>query len=178
MQFRVLGALEVLVDGEPISLGRQKQRTVLARLLLHPNQVVPAEDLIDEVWGEEPPDTARKTLQGYVTHLRRALGADRLQWRTPGYVLRLGPREPDAVTSSRSSAKPGPPTGARTGRRSFIGGLWSSGEGPRSRTSPVMGRSPPRLTASRNFVSMRWKRGSRPTSTRADATSWCPSSRR
>ena len=55
MQFRVLGPLEVLADGQPISLGGPKQRTVLARLLLHPNQVVPAEDLIDEVWGEGPP---------------------------------------------------------------------------------------------------------------------------
>jgi WD40 repeat protein/DNA-binding SARP family transcriptional activator len=97
MQFRVLGALEVLADGQPISLGGPKQRTVLAALLLHPNQVVPADDLIDQVWGEDPPDTARKTLQGYVTHLRHALGAERLQWRAPGYVLRVGPPELDAA---------------------------------------------------------------------------------
>jgi WD40 repeat protein/DNA-binding SARP family transcriptional activator len=97
MQFRVLGAVEVLVGGHPISLGGPKQRTVLATLLVHPNQVVPAEDLIDQVWGEDPPDTARKTLQGYVTHLRRALGPDRLHWRAPGYVLSVVPRELDVA---------------------------------------------------------------------------------
>jgi DNA-binding SARP family transcriptional activator len=97
MQFRVLGALEVLADGRPISRGGPKQRTVLAMLLLHPNQVVSADDLIDQVWGEDPPDTARKTLQGYVTHLRHALGPERLQWRAPGSVLRVGPRELDAA---------------------------------------------------------------------------------
>jgi len=97
MQFSVLGALEVLADGRQIPLGGPKQRTVLASLLLHPNRVVPVEDLIDQVWGEDPPTTARKTLQGYVTHLRRALGPDRLEWRAPGYVLRVGPRELDAA---------------------------------------------------------------------------------
>jgi WD40 repeat protein/DNA-binding SARP family transcriptional activator len=97
MQFTVLGTLQVLADGQPISLGGPKQRTVLATLLLHPNQVVSANDLIDQVWGEDPPDTARKTLQGYVTHLRHALGPERLQWRAPGYVLRVGPRELDAA---------------------------------------------------------------------------------
>jgi WD40 repeat protein/DNA-binding SARP family transcriptional activator len=97
MQFRVLGALEVLADGQPIPLGGPKQRTVLATLLLRPNKVVPADDLIDHVWGEDPPDTARKNLQGYVTHLRHALGPERLQWRAPGYVLRVRPPELDAA---------------------------------------------------------------------------------
>jgi WD40 repeat protein/DNA-binding SARP family transcriptional activator len=97
MLFRVLGPSEVSIDSRPIPLGGPKQRTVLATLLLHPNRVVPAEDLIDQVWGENPPNTARKTLQGYVTHLRRALGPDRLEWRAPGYVLRVQPHELDAA---------------------------------------------------------------------------------
>ena len=97
MLFRVLGALEVSVDGRQILLGGPKQRMVLASLLLHPNRVVSAEELIDQVWAEDPPHTARKTLQGYVTHLRRALGPDRLEWRAPGYVLRVGPRELDVA---------------------------------------------------------------------------------
>jgi WD40 repeat protein/DNA-binding SARP family transcriptional activator len=97
MRFGVLGPLEVSVDDRQIPLGGPKQRTVLASLLLRPNRVVPAEDLIDQVWGEDPPNTARKTLQGYVTHLRRELGPDRLEWRAPGYVLRVGPRELDAA---------------------------------------------------------------------------------
>lgn len=97
MQFRLLGPLEVSVDDRPIPLGGPKQRTVLASLLVHPNRVVPAEELIDQVWAEDPPNTARKTLQSYVTHLRRELGPERLQWRAPGYVLRVGPRELDAA---------------------------------------------------------------------------------
>jgi DNA-binding SARP family transcriptional activator/ABC-type glycerol-3-phosphate transport system substrate-binding protein len=97
MQFRVLGPLEVAVDAGKISLGGPKQRAVLAGLLIRPNQMVPAEDLIDQVWGEDPPNTARKTLQSYVTHLRQALGSDRLEWRTPGYLLHVGSRELDAA---------------------------------------------------------------------------------
>ncbi len=97
MLFRVLGPLEVSVDKRQIALGGPKQRSVLASLLVRPNQVVPAENLIDQLWGEDPPNTARKTLQGYVTHLRRALGPDRLEWQAPGYVLRVGPRELDAA---------------------------------------------------------------------------------
>jgi DNA-binding SARP family transcriptional activator len=97
MRFRVLGPLEVSAGAERIALGGPKQRSVLASLLVRPNQVVSADDLIDQLWGEDPPDTARKTLQSYVTHLRRALGPDRLEWRAPGYVLHLDPQELDAA---------------------------------------------------------------------------------
>src|SRR4029453_1165038 len=97
MRFDVLGPLEVSVDDHKIPLGGPKQRKVLASLVLHPNRVVPAEDVIDQVWGENPPNTARKTLQSYVTHLRQALGADRLGWGSAGYVLHIGPGELDAA---------------------------------------------------------------------------------
>jgi WD40 repeat protein/DNA-binding SARP family transcriptional activator len=97
MRFEVLGPLEVSAGAERIGLGGPKQRSVLASLLVRPNQVVPADDLIDQLWGEDPPDTARKTLQSYVTHLRRALGPDRIEWRAPGYVLHLDPQELDAA---------------------------------------------------------------------------------
>ncbi len=97
MRFLVLGPLEVAgVDG-PIRLGGPKQRAVLAHLLVRPNQVVPAESLIDHLWGEEPPETARNTLQTYVSHLRKALGAERLEGRAPGYVLHVQPDELDAA---------------------------------------------------------------------------------
>lgn len=59
--------------------------------------MVPAEDLIDQLWSEDPPNSARKTLQGYVTHLRRALGAARIEWRAPGYVLHLEVGELDVA---------------------------------------------------------------------------------
>ena len=74
MQFRILGPLEVTERSAPLLLGGAKQRAVLAILLLHRGQVISSERLINELWGERPPATAAKTLQGYVFHLRRALG--------------------------------------------------------------------------------------------------------
>ena len=96
MQFRLLGPLEVNAGAISVSLGGPKQRAVLAHLLLRPNQLVPSETLIDELWGDEPPETARNTLQTYVSHLRKALGEGRLLWRPPGYVLMLDPSELDS----------------------------------------------------------------------------------
>jgi DNA-binding SARP family transcriptional activator/ABC-type glycerol-3-phosphate transport system substrate-binding protein len=101
MRFRVLGPLEVSAESGPITLGGPKQRAVLAHLLVRANQVVPAEALIDQVWGDEPPEAARNTLQTYVSHLRKALGADRLEGRTPGYVLHVEPDELDAARFER-----------------------------------------------------------------------------
>ena len=96
MQFRVLGPIEVEAGSGPIPLGGPKQRAVLAHLLLRPNQVVPSGALIDELWGDEPPETARNTLQTYMSHLRKALGEGRLVWRSPGYVLSVDPSELDS----------------------------------------------------------------------------------
>jgi WD40 repeat protein/serine/threonine protein kinase/DNA-binding winged helix-turn-helix (wHTH) protein len=98
MRFRVLGTLEVSGEtGEPVALGGPKQRSVLAHLLIRANSFVPADELIDQIWGESPPATARKTLQGYVTHLRKALGPERLEWRSPGYVIHVDPEELDST---------------------------------------------------------------------------------
>ena len=116
----------------PSLSGGPKQRTVLASLLLHPNQVVPAEDLIDQVWGEGPPDTARKTLQGYVTHLRRALGPDRLSGGRRDTSCASGPVSWTLPASSRSSGSEGH-NASPDRAAACIGGPWSSGEGPRCR---------------------------------------------
>ncbi len=97
MRFRVLGPLEVDAGDGPIPLGGPKQRAVLANLLIRANQVVPADRLIDEIWGEDPPEKARNTLQTYVSNLRRSLGDRRLQGRPPGYILNLEPFELDAI---------------------------------------------------------------------------------
>ena len=71
MELRILGPLEV-VDGKgSTSLGGPKQRAVLVHLDLQANRVVPAERLIDEIWGEDPPPAARSALQSYVSHLRK-----------------------------------------------------------------------------------------------------------
>ena len=98
VEFRVLGAIEVVENGRgPIALGGPKQRAVLAHLLLRANHLVPTDVLIDEVWGEEPPETVRNALQSYASHLRKALGAERLEGSRAGYVLRAEPSELDAV---------------------------------------------------------------------------------
>ena len=98
MEFRVLGSIEVVENGGgPIALGGPKQRAVLAHLLLRANHLVPTDVLIDEVWGEEPPETVRNALQSYASHLRKALGAERVEGSRAGYILRAETSELDAV---------------------------------------------------------------------------------
>jgi DNA-binding SARP family transcriptional activator/class 3 adenylate cyclase len=97
MQFRVLGPLEVDAGGGPIPLGGPKQRAVLAHLLVRANQTVPADTLVEEIWGEEPPEQARNIIQTYVSHLRKALGRERIQSHAPGYRLRLDHAELDVA---------------------------------------------------------------------------------
>jgi DNA-binding SARP family transcriptional activator len=98
MEFRVLGSMEVIENGRgPIPIGGPKQRAVLAHLLLRANHLVPTDVLIDEVWGEEPPETVRNALQTYASHLRKALGPERLEGSRAGYILRADPAELDAV---------------------------------------------------------------------------------
>ncbi len=97
MEFCVLGPLEVGIASEPIRVGGPKQQAVLAHLVIRANELVPAAALVDELWGDEPPDQARNIIQTYVSHLRRALGPDRIEWRPPGYLLRLDPAELDAA---------------------------------------------------------------------------------
>src|SRR3954467_5867649 len=95
MEFRILGPLEVLVNGRALDLGGPKQRALLALLLLEANRVVPRDRLIDALWDESPPETARKALQVHVSQLRKALGRERLQTADPGYRLRVEPGELD-----------------------------------------------------------------------------------
>jgi DNA-binding SARP family transcriptional activator len=87
-ELRVLGPVEALIDGRPARLS-QRPRAVLAVLLLHAGQVVPAPRLIDAVWGEQPPETAANVLQGYVSQLRKALGRESVETRDPGYLIRV-----------------------------------------------------------------------------------------
>ncbi len=94
VEFRILGPLEIL-DGERVlPLGGLKRRAVAAVLLLHPNRVVASGQLIDLVWGDDPPAAALGSLQNHVLRLRRELG-DRLITRPPGYLLRVEPGELD-----------------------------------------------------------------------------------
>src|ERR687883_1824842 len=98
MEFRVLGPLEVLEDGRPLALGRLKERLVLGVLLLHANEFVSRERLIDELWGESPPPTARKAVNVYVSELRKALtrnGLDPITTADGGYRFRVDSDELD-----------------------------------------------------------------------------------
>lgn len=74
---------------------------MLALLLLHANSVVTTERLIEELWGESPPKTARKAVHVYVTRLRKALGAERIRTQEPGYVLELSADELDLYEFQR-----------------------------------------------------------------------------
>lgn len=86
IDYRILGPFEV-VDHEPLSLGGRKQQAVLATLLLHRGEVVTSDRLIEAVWGGRGPATAAKTLQVYVSNLRKVLGERPLVTQGHGYVL-------------------------------------------------------------------------------------------
>jgi peptide/nickel transport system substrate-binding protein len=95
VEFGVLGPVEARRDGRELLLGGPKQRALLAILLLHANEVVSRDRLIDGLWGERPPATAAHTLDNYVSRVRKALGAGRLVRRAPGYLLCVEPGELD-----------------------------------------------------------------------------------
>ncbi|MGB9358960.1 MAG: BTAD domain-containing putative transcriptional regulator [Acidimicrobiia bacterium] len=106
MEFLCLGPLGVRADGAPVELGGPQQRLVLALLVIHANRVVSTDRLIDSLWGEKPPDTARKTIQGYVSGLRKALpDGELLRSRPPGYALEVELDDVDASRFERLAAR-------------------------------------------------------------------------
>src|SRR4051794_6225377 len=106
MEFRLLGPLEIVDRGRPIVVGAAKLRALLAILLLDANEVVSSGRLIDELWGERPPTTARKLIHGYVSQLRalleRSPGQEQLLvTRAPGYALCVDPERLDLTRFDR-----------------------------------------------------------------------------
>jgi DNA-binding SARP family transcriptional activator/WD40 repeat protein len=112
MDYRILGPLEVMDRDRPLVLGGEKQRALLAVLLLHAGEAVSADRLIDDLWGERAPPGAPKTLHAHISRLRKALDASGasvpdadgersaassgvLRTRGHGYVLRVEPGELD-----------------------------------------------------------------------------------
>ena len=95
MEFRLLGPLEVTDDGRALALGGAKQRSLLAVLLLHANQVVSADRLIDEVWPGTSRAAALGTLHVGISRLRKELGAARVVTRSPGYAVLVDATELD-----------------------------------------------------------------------------------
>ena len=102
IDFLLLGPLEARQRDRPLRLGSIKHRMLLAKLLLHANQVVSTDELIEAVWGEEPPPTVRQSLQNHVAALRKAIEAGNgglpprmLLTRDPGYLLKVDPEQLD-----------------------------------------------------------------------------------
>ena len=112
-EFGLLGPLRVLRSGSALPLGGPRQRAVLALLLIEADKTVPLDRLVDEVWGDDPPDGAVTSLQTYVFHLRRALEPDRargspaemLVTQGRGYLLRVDPATTDAGRFEESVRK-------------------------------------------------------------------------
>jgi predicted ATPase/DNA-binding SARP family transcriptional activator len=98
MDYRVLGSFEAQAGDEPISLGGFKQRALLALLVLNANEVVGRDRLIDDLWGDHPPETAVQSVQVYVSRLRKLLPDDTLLTRPAGYLLAI---EPDTLDLRR-----------------------------------------------------------------------------
>ncbi|MGZ6638050.1 MAG: BTAD domain-containing putative transcriptional regulator [Solirubrobacteraceae bacterium] len=127
MEFRILGPLEVADGDATLALGGVRQRTLLAILLLHANEVVSADRLIDELWGEHSPESGRSALQVRVSQLRKALGEGgaQLLTRAPGYVLSLERGQLDLQRFERlvrEAAAAEPPAAARKLREALA--LW------------------------------------------------------
>jgi DNA-binding SARP family transcriptional activator len=93
LEFRLLGPVEVLAQGEPVAIGGLRQRVVLAVLLLNAGRVVSVDRLAEAVWGERPPSTSRTQVAICVSALRKAFRANGIRQEVietvaPGYVLR------------------------------------------------------------------------------------------
>ena len=125
MDFRLLGPLEVSEQGRPLALGGVRQRSLLALLLLQANELVSTDRLIDQLWGATPPATGAKTVQVYVSRLRKLLGEGRLGTHGPGYVLGVEPGELDLARFEQLVAQArgaGPQTAAAQLREALA--LW------------------------------------------------------
>jgi DNA-binding SARP family transcriptional activator len=138
LEFRILGPLEVTDGDRPLEVRGHRQRALLALLLLHANSVVPSEKLIDELWGETPPESGATALQVRLSQLRKSLQAGNANGshksslvvtQAPGYVLRITPERVDAhrfkqlVTKARAAAADLEPERAATMLREALD-LW------------------------------------------------------
>ncbi len=103
VEVKLLGPLELVVDGRPVAVRRKKQRALLALLALRAGEVVSTDGLVSELWGEAPPKAAVGSLQNLVSELRRLIGAELLVTRPPGYVLELDPQHVDAHKFERAA---------------------------------------------------------------------------
>jgi len=131
VQFRILGSLEFQRAGKSVDLGSYKQRSLLALMLLHPNQIVSTDRILDELWGEGGAGK-QNALWVHVSNLRSVLEPERpprsegtvLLTRAPGYLLRVDSAELDSaafehlVSEGRGLLSSDPPAAANAWRRS------------------------------------------------------------
>ena len=94
-EFRILGPFEVADENGQVQLAARKQRALLAVLVLRRGEVVATYRLIDDLWGAYPPKAAKAALHNYIAQLRRALGANVIVRRDPGYLLDVAPEQVD-----------------------------------------------------------------------------------
>ena len=95
MDFRLLGLLEVSDAGRRVAIGRGRESELLALLLLHPNEPLPSERIVEELWGADAPENGTKSVQIYVSRLRKALDSDRIETTPAGYRIQVLPGELD-----------------------------------------------------------------------------------
>jgi DNA-binding SARP family transcriptional activator/tetratricopeptide (TPR) repeat protein len=137
--FTVLGPVQVVVDGDAVQIGSPGARALLLLLIMHANQVVSIERIIDGLWGDDPPATARTIVHGYVSRLRRVLEppgsrgspntGDRpgtaLLTRSPGYELRVDESRIDLYQARRLlDASRGQPSARRAQLLRSAAALW------------------------------------------------------
>src|SRR4051812_27837741 len=101
LDVRLLGAIGAEVDGVAVDLGARQQRATLAVLAISAGTVVSSQRLVDSLWGETPPASAKNALQVYIAGLRRALGAPLIRTVEPGYRLEVSPDRVDALRFER-----------------------------------------------------------------------------
>lgn len=104
LDFAILGPVEVRADGEPVPISAAKLRTLLAALLLRPGRTVPTSTLIEQVWGDRPPQRGVAALQNYVMRLRQALGGSLIRTTPGGYSISVSPAQLDLTRFSQLTA--------------------------------------------------------------------------
>ena len=132
MQIRVLGPVDIEVDGQSLQLGGPKQRAVLALLALNANATVSVDRLIEGLWGEDQPATAPKMVQLYVSQLRKLVGENGAEIVTHGrgYELRIDPDMVDAARFERLVAEASSAQGNGGSRRSRASGARALARSP------------------------------------------------
>jgi DNA-binding SARP family transcriptional activator len=162
MDFRILGHLEVSNEGDPVRLGGSKQRALLAMLLLHANEPVPVDTLVDELWSDDPHESAAKNIQVQISRLRRVLEGEQrpegpngtassvVQTRPHSYLIRVEPEQLDLqrferlVEEGSEGLAAGAPLGAEAKLLDALE-LWRGLRSPTSASTPS-----PRLPSPRS----------------------------